>query len=94
MSTRIQSTVGTPFGIDLDATPSSGYLWSPQALPYGVEMVDSRFSSPGGAPPGAQGRQHFMLRTTQTGHYRIDFTLKREWETQPIATHTVSVIAH
>ncbi|WP_161493330.1 protease inhibitor I42 family protein [Zoogloea sp. LCSB751] len=94
MSTRIQTPVGTPFCIDLDATPSSGYLWSLPALPYGVERVDSSVIPPGGAPPGALGRQHFVLRTTQAGHYRVDFLLKREWETQPIATHTVSVIAH
>lgn len=94
MSTRIQTTVGTPFGFDLEATPSSGYLWTPQALPYGIELLDSSFSPPGGAPPGTLGRQHFVLRATQAGHYRIDFTLQRQWESQPIASHTLSVIAH
>ncbi|WP_374487022.1 protease inhibitor I42 family protein [Zoogloea sp.] len=93
MSTQIHTTVGTPFGIDLAATPSSGYLWTTQALPDGIELMDSSFGAAAGTPPGTQGHQHFTLRATRAGHYRIDLLLKREWETQPIATHTVSVIA-
>lgn len=93
MSTTIHTTVGTPFVLDLEATPSSGYLWAPQALPDGIELMDSSFGAAAGAPPGTQGHQHFTLRAARAGHYRIDFLLKREWEAQPIATDTFSVIA-
>lgn len=84
---------GAVFDIALGCSPSTGYMWQHQPLPEGVALLGSEFVAPAHAQVGDGGQQVFHLRAERVGHYTLVLVLKRRWETDPIETHTVEVIA-
>ena len=83
--------VATPFTIELAATPTTGFAWEAADLPDGVKLLDSRFTPPVTALPGAGGTQVFELQATRPGRVSLHFVLRRSWETEPAQRQTVDI---
>ena len=86
-------SVGTPFDVDLGATPTTGYSWELVSPPAGVQLLGSDFNVQPAAAIGDGGRQVFHLRVVHAGRVDLHFQLKRRWETTPIETKVVEVDA-
>ncbi|MBB5918289.1 putative secreted protein [Nocardia transvalensis] len=87
----ITTEVGHTVDVDLASTPTTGYRWYSPALPAGLELTGAVFTPAPGGQPGDGGAQHFSLRATAPGRYRLEFVLRRPWESAPAATRVVDV---
>jgi predicted secreted protein len=87
MVTRV-GTGGT-FQIELDANPTTGYVWEPEA-PSGIELVD-RVLEPGRAI-GAAGRERFTFRAARAGDFALTLHLRRPWEQKAIETRQFRIV--
>ncbi|MDM0075641.1 protease inhibitor I42 family protein [Variovorax sp. J2P1-59] len=92
-SRKLTVAVGTPFDVELGATPSTGYIWELPSPPDGVQLLGSDFRQPATAAIGDGGTQVFHLRASAAGHFELSFQLKRRWETTPIETQVIEVDA-
>ncbi|MBS0507094.1 MAG: protease inhibitor I42 family protein [Proteobacteria bacterium] len=84
-------SVGVPFDVPLNSTPTTGYLWELPSSPVGVELLGSDFKQGPAAAMGDGGTQVFHLRANTSGSYKLNFQLKRRWESTPIETMEVEV---
>jgi predicted secreted protein len=91
--TSVRVAVGQAFTVRLQSTPTTGYVWQVQSLPEGVQLSGSDFESGRHAPPGSPLTQVFRFRVVKAGQYTVTLVLKRQWESQPIQTHLVTVDA-
>jgi predicted secreted protein len=83
--------VATPFTVELAANPTTGFAWEAAELPDGVQLLDSRFTPPATARPGAGGTQSFELQAARPGRLSLRFALRRSWETEAAQHETVEV---
>jgi predicted secreted protein len=83
---------GQPFDIELTSTPSSGYVWE-LAPPESVRLLATEFHPAPDSQIGGPGSQVFRLTTDRSGRFELHFQLKRRWESKPIETHDVEVLA-
>jgi predicted secreted protein len=82
------------FTVRLKSTPTTGYVWEVHTLPEGMQLLGSDYEkSASGIQPGDPVIQVFRFRTLKTGEYIISFVLKRQWESNAIEFHTVTVKA-
>ena len=87
--------VGSEFTIRLTSTPTTGYVWNVQALPEGIQLLGSAYEkSPIGIRPGDPIIHAFRFRALLSGQRIINFFLKRQWESNAIEAHTVTVQAN
>jgi predicted secreted protein len=92
ISQTITTSVGEEFSVRLESTPTTGYVWVVDSLPNGLDLLGNEHEPPGGGPmPGGTQDQVFLFRALAAGEYQIDFSLKRQWESQAIQTHSVRV---
>jgi predicted secreted protein len=85
---------GTEFTVQLNATPTTGYVWEVHTLPEDIKLLGSDYEKSGGViAPGDQVIQVFRFRTLRSGEHTIKFVLKRPWESNILESHTVTVKA-
>ena len=93
--TIIAVAVGGEFSVRLKSTPTTGYLWEVQILPEGVQLLGSDYEKPAGRiQPGDPMIQVFQFRSLKAGEHIINFVLKRQWESNAVASHMVTVKAN
>jgi predicted secreted protein len=64
-------------------------------LPEGVQLLGSDYEKPAsGIQPGDPVIQVFRCRAQKAGEHIITFVLKRQWESNVIESHTVTVKAN
>ena len=80
---RLTPRPGDEIVVDLDESPSTGYVWSASAGD-GFEILESTFEQE--AQPGSDlvvggtGRRRLVVRTTTPGEHRLDLHLQRPWQ--------------
>ena len=84
---------GSPFEVELGASPTTGYTWELASPPVGVRVLWSDFDQPPDAAIGDGGKQIFRLQADSGGRFELRFDLKRRWETTPIQTRVIEVEA-
>lgn len=77
--TERKAAVGDIVEIRLPALVGAGFSWQPGPLPAGIEPVDSRVESRGGAADGAVDIQIFRFRAVAPGRAAIRFDYRRPW---------------
>ena len=74
---------GDEIVVDLDESPSTGYVWN-ASVGKGYEIVESSFEQdvPNGDDlvVGGRGRRRLVLRTVEPGEHRLDLQLQRPWQ--------------
>jgi predicted secreted protein len=79
--------------VELPEIPTSGYLWSLERVPAGVEEVGRQFLAEGPAPvAGGAGLRLFRLRVPAPGRYQLEFVLKRPWEARDLERRSVILV--
>jgi inhibitor of cysteine peptidase len=79
--------------VELPETPSSGYLWSLNRAPAGVEEVSQEYREGGPQPiAGGTGLRSFHLFVPAPGVYRLEFVLRRPWEAEGLERRLVSLV--
>ncbi len=87
--------VGEEFRVRLESSPTTGYVWTVQTLPESARLLGSDYEKPAeGIKPGDSVLQVFRFRALERGEHVISFLLKREWETDAVESHTVTVKVH
>jgi predicted secreted protein len=51
--------------------PSTGYTWTLDDLPEGVQLIDDGYEQPGGVLPGAASTRRFEFTAAAPGHHRL-----------------------
>jgi predicted secreted protein len=87
---RIVTSAGTTFDVELTATPTTGYQWEADASGDIVSLEKRDFTVRSDAI-GASGVERFSFAAHRPGRATILFRLKRAWEPEPIETHTIDV---
>jgi len=88
----IMVSLGEEFSIRLQATPVTGYVWDVHTLPESVQLLGSDYEKPASSiQPGDPVIHVFRFRTQKTGKHLITFVLKRQWESNEIESHAVTV---
>ncbi len=91
-SDSVAVAVGEAFEIRLHGNPSAGYIWEPDSLPEGIELLGSESVPPGqDSRPGEPGTQVFRFRSREAGDKTLGFVLKRPWESEVTDRHEVTV---
>jgi predicted secreted protein len=85
--------VAAPFDVPLGSAPGAGYTWQLDAVPDGIELLGSDFSSRADAPVGDPATQVFHLRAGRAGQFVLNFVLKRRWEAAAVETREVEINA-
>jgi predicted secreted protein len=93
----ISVTVGTQFGVSLDANPTTGYSWTSGATGTAhIVRVSSTFvHNPAAAQAvGVGGRQVIIFRAASRGTATLTLGYVRPWEhnVRPVRTAVFSVI--
>lgn len=84
--------VGRDFSVRLKSTPTTGYVWEVHTLPEGVQFLGSDYEKPArGIKPGDPVVQTFRFRLLKKREHIINFILKRQWESNAIESHTLTV---
>lgn len=87
--------VGGELTVRLKSTPTTGYVWEVRTLPEGVQLLGSDYEKPAsGIRPGDPVIQVFRFRAQKAGEYIVTFVLKRQWESNAIESHNVTVKAN
>ncbi len=87
---QLQSSVGQPLLIELEATPGAAVVWSPPVAPDDCTLTQSD-SVPDGSGVGGQALQRFTFVCTSAGQRQLRFELRRPWETVVRAVQRVDV---
>jgi len=83
--TAITPRPGDEIVIELQETPSTGYIWQLRDAPDHLELVDSDFEprlSEGSRDEryGSAGNRRFILRADREGHETLRMEMSRPWE--------------
>ena len=73
----IDVTVGTPFVVRLESNPTTGYGWSVQQSPPGVQLLRSNSVPPKGGEVGASGHQLLRFEATLATTGPVDLVYVR-----------------
>jgi predicted secreted protein len=80
------------FTINLGSRPSTGYVWTVEAYPEELSLLDSQVGLPAEQfGIGGLVRQDFHFRSSVPGEYTIQFALKRPWEKKVMRNYEVQV---
>ncbi len=96
---RVRAEEGSA-DIELPETPTSGYRWELAQLsevPEGAIVTDRFLQESAGGQArlvGGQGAHVFSLRGLPPGNHRLEFLLRRPWESEPLERRTVTVEAN
>jgi predicted secreted protein len=86
--------VGKEFTVRLKSTPTTGYVWEVPSLPEGIQLLGSDYEKPeGDVQPGDPVIQVFRCLALKAGEHLITFVLKRQWESNAVESHVVTVKA-
>lgn len=88
----ILTELHTPFVLEVDANPTTGYVWEIE-LPAGIELITRELHPSKTGAAGARGKEVFTLRATRPGRHVVTLKLGRPWEPGNIDTRTFSVMA-
>lgn len=79
--------------VALGEIPTSGYRWRPSALPRGVSLEESKFTSGSDERvAGGGGRRELHFRADRPGTYDLEIELRREWEEEAIEKRQVRLV--
>ena len=91
----IIGAVGGEFTVRLKTTPTTGYVWEVHTLPEGIQLLGSNYEkSASGIQPGDPSIHVFQFRILKAGEHIFNLVLKRQWESNAIESHTVTVNAN
>ena len=91
----IMVAVSEEFTVRLKSTPTTGYIWQVHTLPEGVQPLGSDYEkAASGIQPGDPVVQVFRFRVVKAGEHTIALVLKRQWESNAIESHAVTVKAN
>lgn len=79
---------GETFRLELDANPSTGYLWDVRLKAGAASLVSQQYKrqqEPGEFVCGAAGIEEFVFRAEQTGTVTLEAVYARPWESAPPA---------
>lgn len=81
--TELTAVVGEDVRLELEASPTAGYLWHVrEPLPGGLVLAHTGIAA--GAGIGAPARQSFDLRATVEGEFVVMLDYGRPWESRPL----------
>ena len=63
--------VGDRVVLRLADNPSTGYTWTLEDLPEGVQLIDDGYERPDGALPGAASTRRFEFSVAAPGRHRL-----------------------
>jgi predicted secreted protein len=87
--------LGEDFTVELRSSPTTGYVWTVQALPEGLGLLGSSYAKPAdGVKPGDSVAQIFRFKAMERGDHVISFLLKRQWEADAVEFRAVTVQVH
>ena len=74
---------GETFRVELEANPTTGYLWDMRLKAGKATLVSQEYTS--GAPPGSLvigsgGVETFVFRAEETGQIQLEAEYSRPWE--------------
>lgn len=88
----LQVKIDQEFTINLNSTPSTGYIWEISELPGGIIPLGSFIDQQQGEnTAGGSSTQVFRFTAPFAGEFKITFVLKRSWESEATQTHMVLV---
>jgi len=87
----VTAQTGSPFDIELQSGPGTGYQWQLPSTPESIELLGSEYRSAPDARIGDPATQVFHLRAGKAGQYRLRFVLKRAWESEAIRDTVIDV---
>jgi inhibitor of cysteine peptidase len=87
---------GETFRIDLDANPTTGYLWDVRLAAGKASLVSQEYKSAAPADSmviGGGGVESFVFKAEETGTVELVAEYRRPWEkgTTPAVTHRFDV---
>jgi predicted secreted protein len=88
-SQPIHVKVGEPFCIELEGTPSAGYVWSLTDRPSAMKVVEEKIHP--GSAVGGRARQTFVFEPMEAGEATLTFEYARPWEGKAAEKHQVVV---
>jgi predicted secreted protein len=91
-TTRIRTSIGKPFVVELPVHASAGYTWQLIREPETARLRDARIR-PTGAAVGGSSVQEFEFVATCGGEGILIMACKRPWETTVIEQFEVKVVA-
>jgi inhibitor of cysteine peptidase len=83
--------VGDTVTLRLPENATTGYVWSVVERGSGLSLEDDRSVPGADTAAGAGGEHLFRLRAEQTGDWRVDFRLAREWESEALEEQHLTV---
>ena len=87
--------LGEDFTVELESSPTTGYVWTVKILPENLKLLESDHTKPAdGVKPGDSVAQVFRFKAVGRGDHAIGFLLKREWESDAVESRTVLVKVH
>lgn len=87
----IQAKVGTPFTIELEGNPTTGYEWQVPLDESKLELVKQEYQ-PLSGNFGSGELTRFVIRPIATGEALIRAVYQRSWETTPAQQHDFRVL--
>lgn len=88
----IRTRVGDTFVIELEGTPTTGYLWEPEAA-ASIEFLGRSFEPPPRGAIGASTTERLTFRCTAAGHFTLTVLHRRPWESTGGEKRTYNVTA-
>jgi predicted secreted protein len=88
----VRAAAGDLLVVDLEETPSSGYLWS-VTVPTGVSLVSDEWMANNSAPLGGEGTHRFWLSLDRPGVSVVRLEKRRPWRAEATGRSEVAVEA-
>jgi len=88
-SQQIHVGVGEIFSVELEGSPTSGYVWSLHNEPQMVRVVEQTTQPSGGI--GGSARQRFVLEPVKPGNTTLIFKYGRPWEDKALEKTEIRV---
>ena len=86
----IDVPANTPFAVELEENPTTGYRWDFEADP-GLEVVASVFTPGQAGGAGAGGLRQLQLRAASPGQFMLRGKLWRSWAGEQSAIKTCEI---
>ena len=96
--TTVSVRQGDEFVVRLQGNDSAGYRWELVSVPEGVEHLGTDIELPAAGsqetvPADAHVTSVFRFRAHALGTSKLQFVLKRPWESDALDRHDVAVVA-
>ena len=90
--TVVPAKVGERFLIEVESTPTTGYLWEAEMPKSNVRLLEHALPKPDAHRLGGGGVERFVFEAAARGQFTIRLIQKRPWETAALTTREYRVI--